>query len=85
MKANTLKIEDPLLGELNKMRPPSQSFSSFVRLLLKQAVRKEKMAQAGEQYAQLLKKDGEEREALDDWELSDLASLPRKKASERSR
>ncbi len=76
MKANTLKIEEPLLGDLNKIRPASESFSSFVRLLLKQAVRREKMAHAAEQYAQLLKDEGEEREWLDDWESADLTSPP---------
>ena len=81
MKANTLKIEDPLLGEINKMRPPDQSFSAYVRLLLKQAVRREKMAHAAEQYAQLLKDEGEEREWQDEWESADLASSPHGKTS----
>ena len=60
------------------MRPPAESFSSFVRLLLKQAVRREKMAEAARQYAGLLGAKGEEREWMDGWEAADLSRPPRK-------
>lgn len=82
MKASTFKIENPLLDELNEIRPPSKSLSAFTREILEKAVQQEKMIQAAERYAEFLK--GEKEEGwLEDWEVADLAKAPRVKKTKR--
>lgn len=74
MKATTLKIENPLLDELYSIKPKTQSLSNFVRGILDAVVRRNKMIQAGESYADFLQKNSTEAVWLDEWESADLAA-----------
>ncbi len=79
MKATTIKIENPLLDELNEIRPSKKSLSAYVKEVLEQDVRRKKMREAAEQYGQFLITNPEEKTWLEEWESSDLASPPRRK------
>jgi predicted CopG family antitoxin len=73
MKANTIKIENPLLEELYRLKPKSTSFSEFLRSLLKQCVTRSKMGAAAEKYQAFLEDNADEREWLGEWAEADLA------------
>lgn len=77
MQATTLKIENPLLDELYKLKPKTLSFSTFVRGLLEKSVRRQKMIEAGDRYAEFLRESPTEGAWLDEWESADLASQPK--------
>ena len=74
MKANTIKIEDPLLGELYGIKPKNITFSEFLRSLLKQVVTRNKMAIAAEKYAAFLNENPDENEWLNEWTEADLTT-----------
>ena len=50
MKATTIKIEEPLLGELEKAKPASQSISAYVREVLENDLKRHMVAEAAVQY-----------------------------------
>ncbi len=77
MLATTIKIENPLLSELKKLLPRGESISSFVREVLESEIRRRKMIQAAESYAEFLKSNPEETQWLEDWESSDLITEPK--------
>ena len=79
MRATTVKVEGDLLDEIEKVKPSSQSLSSYVRTVLRREVLRHKMAGAAERYAELLRSNPGERGWLDEWETADLEK-PVKKA-----
>lgn len=74
MQATTIKLEDPLLGELKKYLPKEESISSFVRNLLEKEIQRQKMIQAAEEYSHFLAAHPEEKEGLEEWESADLTT-----------
>ena len=77
MQATTIKIENPLLSELKTLIPKTQSLTSFIRETLEREVRRQKMIQSGEKYAEFLKSSPEEVRWLEEWESSDLEQAPK--------
>ena len=80
MKATTIKIEDPLLSELEKAKPPSQSITSYVRSVLESDVKRHRVAEAAAQYEAFVASHPEEREWLSDWDKADLSQPPKRSA-----
>ena len=72
MRATTIKVEGELLDELEKEKPDSESFASFVRSILEKEVVRRKMVDAAERYAGFLRTRPDEREWLEEWERSDV-------------
>ena len=79
MRATTIKVEGELLKELQQVKPPAQSLSGFVRVVLQQEVLRRKMADAAEQYAVFLRAQSDERTWLDEWDAADLARPPKRR------
>ena len=76
MKANALKIESPLLDELNQIRPKEKSLAAFVRETLQKEVLRQKMSQAADRYVKFLEDHAKERDWLSEWERADLGESP---------
>jgi predicted CopG family antitoxin len=72
MRATTIKIEDPLLSELEKYRKGKQSVTALAKEMLERDLKRMKMIEAGRTYAALLQSDAEEREFLDEWAAAPL-------------
>jgi hypothetical protein len=84
MKATTIKLEGPILEELEKLKRPDQNLTSLVRECLKAEIHKRKMALAAEEYAAFLRQNAGESLEMDVWASSpldkDRAVRRRKKA-----
>lgn len=78
MKATTVKVEGTLLEELERAKPVEQSISAYVRSILEREMRRRKMAEAGERYAQFVRDSADERGWLAEWESADLENPPRR-------
>jgi predicted Zn-dependent protease len=78
MKATTIKIEEPLLSELEKAKPPSQSITSYVRAILESDIKRHKVAEAAAEYEAFVAAHPEEREWLSDWDRADLSHPPKR-------
>lgn len=76
MKSTTLRLDNPLLAELNQERPKKVSLSAFVRDILKREIKRRKMIRAANQYSLFLKDNPAEQEWLDEWEEADLTVPP---------
>jgi hypothetical protein len=79
MKATTIKVEGDLLRELERTKPPSQTLSAYVRSLLEREMRRQKVAQAADRYADFLRETPDERTWLEEWANADLARPPRRR------
>ena len=79
MKATTIKIEEPLLGELEKAKPAAQSISSYVREVLENDLKRHKVAEAAVQYEAFVAAHREEREWLSERDKADLSHPPKQK------
>lgn len=84
MKASTLKIENPLLKNLYKLKPKTKSFSAFVRELLEQAIRSRESILTANQYQEFLKNCPDEEKWLEEWEKADLTIAPKRLKREKS-
>lgn len=78
MKATTIKIENPLLNELNALCPQTKSLSAFVRELLEKNVKRNKLTTAADQYCEFLKSNSEEQAWLSEWMDANLNEPPKK-------
>ncbi len=79
MKATTIKLENPLLNELNGVRPSQKSLSAFVKEILEQDIRRRKMREAARKYQEFLTANPEEKSWLEEWESVDLTRPPQSK------
>ena len=79
MRATTIKVEGELLAELERVKPTSQSLTTFVRSVLQQEVRRQQMTAAADRYTAFLQQHPEERAWLDVWDRADLARPPKRK------
>jgi hypothetical protein len=79
MKATTIKVEGDLLRELERTKPRSQTLSAYVRSLLEREMRRQKLAQAADRYADFLRETPDERTWLEEWVSADLARPPRRR------
>jgi hypothetical protein len=79
MRATTIKVEGDLLRELERTKPPSQTLSAYVRSLLEREMRRQKVAQAADRYADFLRETPDERTWLEEWANADLARPPRRR------
>jgi hypothetical protein len=79
MKGTTIKVEGPLLAELERAKPPTLSLTAFVRSVLEREVRRRKMLDAAERYTEFLRANGDERAWLEEWDRADLARAPKRK------
>ena len=55
MKGTTIKVEGPLLAELERAKPPTLSLTAFVRSVLEREVRRRKMLESAERYTEFLR------------------------------
>ena len=78
MIATTIKIENPLLGQMREVMPRDKSVSAFVREIIEKEIRRRKMIDSAEQYTAFLQTHTGERSEMEDWEKSDLESIPKK-------
>jgi hypothetical protein len=85
MRATTLKIEDPLLDELEHLKPPHKSTTAFVKEILGKEIQRQKMIIAAEKYTEFLKRNPGERAWTDEWEALDLENPPRQIKMKRPR
>ncbi len=72
MSATTIKIEDPLLKEIRKIKPQGQSISSYVKEALEHEIRRKKMSEAASQYKAFLNEHPEESGSLKEWTSAPL-------------
>ena len=79
MKATTIKVEGELLAELERVKPTSQSLTTYVRSVLRQEVRRQQMIAAADRYMEFLQQHPDERAWLDAWDRADLARPPKRK------
>lgn len=79
MEATTIKIENPLLNQLNKIKPGDKSFSAFAREILKKEVLRRRLIEAADRYTEFLDSTSSEAEWLADWEKADLAHPPKQR------
>ena len=78
MKATTIKVEGELLRELERTKPATQTLSGYVRLLLERELRRLKMVDAADRYADFLRETPDERSWLEEWVKVDLTRPPRR-------
>jgi hypothetical protein len=76
MRATTIKVEGDLLKEIERAKPPRQSISAYVRSILEREMRRLKLAEAGERYAQFVHDAPDEGAWLEEWDRADLAAAP---------
>ncbi len=76
MQATTIKLENPLLGQLKKFLPEQHSLTSFVKGILAREVTRRKMVEAAERYARLLESKHEDASLLEEWEKPGLDKPP---------
>jgi len=76
MSATTIKIENPLLGELKKFVSQRETLSSFIRKVLEKEVKRRKMIEAAELYSKFLAEHPSEQKWIEEWEKADLLSPP---------
>ncbi len=79
MRATTVKVDGELLKELERAKPAQQTLSGYVRSILEREMRRLKLAEAAEQYVELLRDTPEERTWLDEWDAADLATTPERR------
>jgi hypothetical protein len=79
MRATTVKVEGDLLKELERTKPSSLSLSAYVREILRQEIRRRKMAEAADRYVELVRDSSDEREWLTEWERADLTAPPKRR------
>lgn len=79
MKATTVKVEGPLLVELERHKPKHQSLSAFVRDVLAREVRRLQMEDAADRYSEFLAREAGEREWLTAWDSADLIRPPKRR------
>jgi hypothetical protein len=79
MRATTVKVDGKLLEELERTKPVNETFSGYVRPILEREMRRRQLADAAEQYVQLLRDAPDERAWLDEWDAADLARPPARK------
>ncbi len=76
MQATTIKLENPLLGEVKKCISKEESLTSFVRKVLEKEIQKRKMIESADQYLKFLDQNPEEKAWLTEWEKEDLLKNP---------
>ena len=64
---------------MERAKPPSQTLSAYVRSLLEREMRRRKIAEAADRYADFLRETPDERTWLDEWANADLARPPRRR------
>ena len=79
MKANTIKIEEPILNDIYEVKPKEQSLSAFVREAVTRDIRRRRMAQAATEYLEFLDQSAKESQLLADWESASLELPPKTK------
>jgi hypothetical protein len=79
MKATTIKVDGELLAELERVKPASQSLTTYVRAILQHEVRRLQMTAAAERYTEFLKGHADERAWLEEWDRADLAGPPKRR------
>jgi len=79
MKATTIKVEGDLLEELERRKPPMQSFSAFVKSVLRRDLLRQRLADAAHRYAEFVAENREEKSSLEKWEAADLEAKPRRR------
>lgn len=79
MKANTIKLEEPLLKRLNLIKPSQLSLAAFVRSLLDQSIKRVQMLKAAQNYQKFLAENEDEQVWLDDWQKINLIKSPKRK------
>lgn len=79
MRATTIKVEGELLAELERLKPASESLTTYVRGVLRREVRRQQMIAAAERYADFLERHAAERAWLEEWDRADLAHAPRRR------
>jgi hypothetical protein len=74
MKANTIKLEEDILNEVNSVRPKNVTLAAFVRELIRKEISRRRLIVSAEAYEAFLLDHPEERGMLKDWESADLNS-----------
>ncbi|MBI2335428.1 MAG: hypothetical protein HYU97_01515 [Deltaproteobacteria bacterium] len=76
MQATTIKLEGPILSEIKKILPKDKSLTSYVRGVLEQELRRQKMLESANDYLKFLADNPEEQTWLEEWQDLDLAKAP---------
>lgn len=79
MSATTIKIEDPLLHEIQEIKDPNQSVSAYVKEVLEREISQRHMAEAAQKYQVFLAENREEAKEVESWEAAPLDRAPRVK------
>lgn len=85
MKATTIKLEYPLLKEVQHVIPKDTSLSAFVRALLEREVLRQRMIEASDAYCRFVESNAQERAWLEEWERADLGAPPKRARRRRAR
>ena len=76
MKATTVKLDGELLARLEASKPPEQSLSAYVRMVLRRNLDRMRVRDAAVEYRAFLASEPDERKWLDEWDQADLATPP---------
>ena len=79
MSATTIKLEEKMLREIRKVKPPEKSLSAYVREAIERDIRHRRMSEAAGQYRAFLDGNKEEAVSMKEWEAAPLEKPPRRK------
>jgi hypothetical protein len=72
MHATTVKLDGDLVSRLKAVKPRNETLTGFVRNVLDAEVRRQHLLAAAEAYAELLRAQPGEAEAMDAWTSAPL-------------
>ena len=79
MQATTIKLDGRLVERLRRLKPRDQTLTAFVRDVLEATVRRQKLRDAAESYAEFLRRHPKEASDMDAWASARLDESPRRR------
>jgi len=74
---STVKLEAPVVREVNELLEGKQTLTSFVRQAVERDIRRRKMRRAAVLYRETFPPGSPEADEMKDWESAPLATEPR--------
>lgn len=79
MAATTVKLEQPLLGEIQSVKPRDQTLAAYVREALERDLRRRKLTAAAHEYQAFLAAHPDEQKELNAWSEAPLVRPSRRR------
>ena len=84
MSETTVKIDSRTLKDLKRIKRTDQSLTALIRDLLQAGIRRRKMSESADRYAEFLRTSPGEAEEMDDWASAPLERKPKALGKRRS-